>query len=161
MTALWWTITLAGMLAGLIGTVLPVIPGTTIIFAAAVVHRLMLGEAHSIGWWTLGSLGVLTAASLSLDILSGSLGAKWAGATRWGALGGIVGAVVGLFFFPLGLFLGPMIGVLLGELLGGKKLLPAGKSTWGTMLGTTAGLIVNLLIGLLMVAWFLVAALVR
>jgi len=50
-------------------------------------------------------------------------------------------------------------GVLAGELLGGKGLLPAGQSTWGTLLGTTAGMIIKVIIGLAMIGWFLAAAL--
>ena len=161
MPSLWWTLTLALMLIGLVGTVVPLLPGTTVILTAAIVHHVMLGEAQSVGWWTLVGLAVLTVLSYVLDMVSGSIGARWFGATRWGALGGIVGAIVGVFFFPLGLFLGPMIGVLAGEILGGKGLLPAGKSSWGTLLGTTAGMVAKVTIGVAMIAWFLVAALWR
>ena len=159
--ALWWTLTLALMLIGLAGTVVPLLPGTTVILGAAILHHFMLGEARSVGWWTIAGLAVLTVISYVLDILSGSLGAKWFGATRWGAFGGIVGAIVGMFFFPWGLFLGPMIGVLLCELLGGKGLLPAGKTTWGTLLGTTAGMVSKLALAAVMIAWFVIAALAR
>lgn len=156
--ALWWTITLLLMLVGVAGTVVPLLPGTTIILGAAVLHHVMLGAAQSVSWWTISGLAVLTVLSFVLELLSGSIGAKWFGATRWGAFGGIVGAIVGMFFFPLGLFLGPMGGVLIGELLGGKGLLPAGKTTWGTLLGTTAGIVSKLAIALVMIGWFLVAA---
>lgn len=156
---LWWILTVVLMLVGLVGTVVPLLPGTTIIFAAAVLHHLMLGEAQSAGWWTIGGLGVLMIVSHVIDFVSGAIGAKWFGATRWGAIGGILGALVGLFFFPLGLFLGPMLGVLLGELLGGKKLLPAGKSSAGTLLGTTAGFVAKFSIAAVMIVWFLIAAL--
>jgi uncharacterized protein YqgC (DUF456 family) len=149
------------MLTGLIGTVVPLLPGTTIILAAAVMHHFLLGPAQSVGWWTLAALTLLTVLSYALDLVSGSLGAKRFGATRWGAIGGIVGTIVGLFFGIIGIFVGPLIGVLAGELIGGKGLLPAGKSTWGTLLGTTAGLVAKLIIGALMIAWFLVAALAR
>ena len=104
------------------------------------------------GWWTLGGLLILTLISHALDLTSGSLGAKKFGATRWGAIGGLVGTIIGMFFFPWGLLLGPMLGVLAGELIGGQELLPAGKSTWGTLLGTTAGIIANAIIGVVMVA---------
>jgi uncharacterized protein YqgC (DUF456 family) len=161
MTAtLWWTVTLVLMLIGLVGTVVPLLPGTTIIFAAAVLHHFMLGEEQSVGWWTLGGLLVLTTVSHILDLVSGSLGAKKFGATRWGAIGGILGAIVGLFFGIIGIFVGPLIGVLAGELIGGQGLLPAGKSTWGTFLGTTAGMIAKLVIASLMIGWFLLATLV-
>ena len=56
---------------------------------------------------------------------------------------------------------GPLAGVLLGELLGGRGLLPAGKSTWGSLLGTTAGILINLCIGATMILCFLLSALSR
>lgn len=157
-TTLWWTLTLVLMIIGLVGTVVPLLPGTTIILAAAVVHHFALGPEHSVGWWTLGGLLVLTVLSYIVDFVSGALGAKKFGATRWGAIGGIVGAIVGIFFGLPGIFLGPLVGVLAGELLGGQELLPAGKSTWGTFLGTTAGMVAKLAIASVMVAWFLTVA---
>lgn len=161
MPTLWWTLTLVLMLAGLVGTVVPLLPGTTIIFAAAVLHHFMMGEAHSVGWWTLGGLLALTVLSYILDLVSGSLGAKKFGATRWGAIGGIIGTIIGLFFGLIGIFVGPLVGVLAGELIGGKGLLPAGKSTWGTFLGTTAGMVAKLMIAAAMIGWFLLAAMWR
>ncbi len=159
MNTLWWTITLLLMLVGLVGTVVPLLPGTTIILAAAVLHRLMLGAGQSVGWWTIGALSALTLLSFAVELLSGSIGAKWFGATKWGAIGGIIGGIVGLFFGLVGIFVGPLVGVLVGELLGGKGLLPAGKSTWGTLIGTTAGMLAKVGLALAMVALFLAAAL--
>lgn len=158
MTILWWTLTLLLMAVGLFGSLVPWIPGPVIIFAAAVLHYVLLGAAKSVGIATLVALGVLMILALAVDLVSGSLGAKWFGATRWGALGGIVGTVVGMFFGLPGAFIGPVVGVLIGELLGGRGILPAGRSTWGTFLGTTAGMIGKFGIGFIMVVWFLVAA---
>jgi len=158
---LWWTLTLVLMFVGLVGTVLPLLPGTTIILAAAVLHHFALGPEKSVGWWTLSGLLVLAVGSYVVDFVSGALGAKKFGATRWGAIGGILGAIVGIFFGLPGIFLGPLIGVLAGELLGGKGLLPAGRSTWGTFLGTTAGMVVKLMIAATMIGWFLLVALWR
>jgi uncharacterized protein YqgC (DUF456 family) len=153
--ALWWFLTIALMLIGLIGTIVPLVPGTILILCGGVLNHFALG---SIGWPTLVVLTLLMIAAQALDILSGSLGAKWFGATRWGAIGGILGAIVGLFFGLIGLFVGPLLGALAGELLGGKGLLPAGRSSWGAVLGTTAGIVGKFIIGILMIVWFLVAA---
>ena len=153
--SLWWSLTVFLMLFGLVGTVLPLIPGTILIFAGAVLNFLTL---KAIGWPTILVLAVLMILSQVIDFLSGAAGAKWFGASRWGAIGGILGAIIGIFFGIIGLFVGPLVGALLGELLGGKGILPAGKSSWGTFLGTTAGLVAKVLIGLLMVGWFAVAA---
>jgi uncharacterized protein YqgC (DUF456 family) len=157
MESFWWVLTFILMALGVAGTLLPLIPGAVIILAAAVLHRLMLGPEQGAGWTTLLALTVLMLLAQAVDFISGSMGAKYFGATRWGAIGGILGGLVGIFFGLPGIFLGPIIGVILGELLGGRGVLPAGKSAWGTLLGTVAGMIVKLGLALVMVAWFLVA----
>ena len=146
------------MAVGLIGTVLPIVPGTTIILAAAVIHRIMLGAEKSVSWWTIAVLVLLTLASYALDLASGYFGARRFGATRWGVAGMIAGGIIGLFFAFPGLLIGPVIGAIAGEIIGGKRLVKAGRAGWGTLLGNIAGMIGKLVIGLAMVSWFLVAA---
>jgi len=155
MDLLWWVLTSGLMLIGLVGTVVPLVPGTVLILVGAMVNYFTL---QSIGWGTLVGLTLLMILAQALDILSGAVGAKWFGATRWGAIGGILGAIVGLFFGLIGIFVGPLVGALLGELLGGKGILPAGKSGWGTFLGTTAGIVGKVAIGVIMIVWFALAA---
>ena len=145
------------MAIGLIGTVLPIFPGTTIILTAAVIHRAMLGAEKSIGWDSIVVLVVLALASYAIDFASGYFGARRFGATRWGMLGAIAGALVGLFFGLPGLLLGPIIGAVAGEMIGGARLVNAGRAGWGTLLGNLAGMLGKLLIAFAMVSWFLVA----
>jgi len=156
MHAVWWLLILLLMLAGLCGTIIPLLPDTPLIVAAAVLHHFIFG-ARGASWTTLLVLTGLMLVGLALEFVSGSLGAKYFGATRWGAVGGILGAIVGLFYGPIGLFVGPLAGVLLGELLGGQGLLPAGRSTWGTLVGTVAGVAGKFAIGVIMIGWFLIA----
>ncbi len=146
------------MAIGLIGTVLPIFPGAAVIFAAAILHRIMLGAEKSIGWPTILVLLLLTLASYAIDFAGGWFGARRFGATRWGMFGAVVGAIVGLFFGLPGLLLGPVLGALAGEIIGGKRLVAAGRAGWGALLGNVAALLGKLLIALAMVSWFLVAA---
>lgn len=158
MQTLWWTLTILLMVVGLVGTLLPLLPGSTLILAGAVLYKLTLdADTDRLSWWTLGGLLVLVVITYVIDFVSGAVGAKYFGATRFGAIGGIVGAIVGLFFGLPGLFIGPLAGVLIGEIIGGKELVSAGKSTWGTLLGTTAGMVAKLGLALAMVAWFALA----
>jgi uncharacterized protein YqgC (DUF456 family) len=159
MTAFWWILTLVLMLVGLAGAIIPLLPGPAIILAAAVMHHFALGPASGTGWPTFLVLSLLMALAFLVDVLSGAIGAKYFGATRWGAIGGILGGVAGIFFGLPGMFLGPLLGALIGELLGGKGILPASQSTWGALLGTTAGIAARLALSLLMIIWFLAAAL--
>jgi uncharacterized protein YqgC (DUF456 family) len=158
MELFWWSVTLVLMAIGLIGTVLPIFPGTAVILAAAILHRIVLGAEKSIGWPSILVLLLLTLASYAIDFAGGWFGARRFGATRWGMLGAVVGAVVGLFFGLPGLLLGPVLGALAGEIIGGKRLLPAGRAGWGALLGNVVALLGKLLIALAMVSWFLVAA---
>ena len=158
MDFIWWLIAIVLMAVGLIGTVLPVVPGTTIILAAALLHQIMLGTERSLGWWNIAALGLLTLLSYALEFAAGYFGAKRFGATKWGAFGAMGGAIVGLFFSLPGLIIGPVVGALAGELVAGKRLVSAGRAGWGTLLGNLAGMIGKLTIGLVMVSWFLVTA---
>ncbi|HEY2712358.1 MAG TPA: DUF456 family protein [Chthoniobacterales bacterium] len=155
MELFWWIVTLIIMAIGLIGTVLPILPGTTLILAAAILHRLMLGPEKGAGWLSLIALALFVVASYMIDFLGSWLGARRFGATRWGACGAMLGAVVGIFFALPGLLVGPVIGALAGELIGGKRLIEAGRASWGALLGSLATMIGKLLIGLVMVSWFL------
>jgi len=157
MELFWWLLTMVLFAVGLIGAVLPVIPGTTIILAAAVIHRIMLGAEKSIGWWSIGLLVLLTLATYALDFLSGYYGAKYFGATKWGTFGAIIGAIVGLFFGIIGLFVGPVIGAMVGEFIAGKKMIAAGRAGWGSLLGNLGGMAGKLLIALAMITLFLVS----
>lgn len=156
MDALWWILTGILMLVGLVGTVVPLVPGVILILGGAALNHFTV---HAVGWPTLLALTGLAVLAMALDFVSGAMGAKYFGATRWGAIGGILGAIVGLFFGVIGIFVGPLAGALLGELLGGRGILPAGRSGWGTFLGTTAGIVGKFLVGAAMILWFAVAAL--
>src|SRR3977135_1123002 len=98
MELFWWLFAIVLFAIGLIGTVLPIFPGTTVILGAAVIHRMMLGAEKSIGWPTIGILVLLTLATYALDFLGSYFGAKYFGATKWGTFGAIVGALIGLLF---------------------------------------------------------------
>jgi uncharacterized protein YqgC (DUF456 family) len=157
MELFWWLFTIVLFAAGLLGTVLPFLPGTTIILAAAIVHRIMLGAGKSIGWITIAILILLTLVSYALDFLGSYWGAKRFGATRWGTFGAVIGAVVGLFFGIIGLFIGPVIGALAGEFIAGKRLIDAGRAGWGSLLGNVGGMLAKMIIALAMIIVFLIS----
>jgi uncharacterized protein YqgC (DUF456 family) len=154
---LGWTLAILLMAVGFLGNILPVLPGNVLIFVGAIVHRLCLGEQQSIGWGTIIGLLVLLLVSSAIDFVSGALGAKVFGASRWAALGAIAGAIVGFFFGIIGLIVGPVIGVLIVEIVVQRKLVAAGKASVGTVIGAIGGMIGKLLIGALMILWFALA----
>src|SRR5256714_1091732 len=158
MELFWWITTIVLFAVGLIGSVLPILPGTTIILAAAIIHRIMLGADKSIGWRAIAILVLLTLATYVLDVLAGYFGAKYFGATKWGTLGAIVGALIGLVFGIVGLLAGPVLGAIAGEFIAGKRMVDAGRAGWGSLLGNIGGMIGKLVIALAMITIFLVNA---
>ena len=156
MELFWWLLTIVLFAVGLIGTILPVLPGTTIILAAAIIHRVMLGPDKSVGWPTILALVLLTLATYAIDLLSGYFGAKYFGATKWGTFGAILGALVGLFFGLIGLFVGPVIGAIIGEVIAGKRMIDAGRAGWGSLLGNIGAMLGKLIIALAMITIFLI-----
>jgi uncharacterized protein len=154
MELFWWFFTVVLFAVGLIGTVLPVFPGTIIILAGAIIHHVMLGPEKSIGWRIIAVLVLLTLATYALDFLSGYFGAKYFGATRWGMFGAIIGALIGIFFGIVGLFVGPVVGAILGEFIAGKRMIDAGRAGWGSLLGSLGAMVGKLAIALAMIAIF-------
>lgn len=146
------------MLVGLAGTVLPALPGIPLVFVGMVIAA-WAGDFQYVGWGWLVVLGILTVLSLGIDLLAGSMGAKRVGASKLALIGAVVGALVGLFFGPLGLFAGPFLGALGGELIYRRDLSHAtrvGVGTWiGILLGTVlkVGLAFGML-GLFAFAWW-------
>jgi len=156
-TGVAWLVTGCLMIAGLVGCVLPMLPGHVIIFIGAVAHWVMLREASGLKWWSFLVLAALAGISQIFEMVSGAAGAKKFGGTKWGALGALTGSLVGLFFLPLGLLLGPLIGAFTFEILIARKHpKPAAVSGVGSVVGTLTGMAFNLVMGVVMVAWFLV-----
>lgn len=154
MEVLGFLVAIVLMAVGVIGTVVPIVPGTTIILGAAILHRFIVGPAHGLGWGALIALAALTLGSYALDSAAGYFGAKKFGATKWGLIGGVLGGISGIFFGLPGIFLGPVIGAFIGEFMGGRALIKAGRAGWGTVVGLLVGTLAKIVIGLAMVAIF-------
>lgn len=149
---------------GLIGTVLPALPGLPMIFAGMLLAAWANGF-EDISVWMLVVLGLLTLFSFVIDFWSTALGAKRVGASRKAVIGAVLGMMAGLFFGPIGLFAGPFIGALLGELWHLRKVDRSGigqaaRVGVGTWVGIVLGVVLKLtlafaMIGLFLLAWYL------
>lgn len=147
-------LTLIVMLVGLIGIVLPIIPGTILIFVVAVIYAL-IERFQAVGWPTLVVLGLLAAVATSADIWASSVGAKMSGASGWSVIVGLVAGLAGFVVFSLpGAIFGAILGVLLTEIIRLGDWRQALKAGSGWLLGWVLSTVVQLVIGLIMVAIF-------
>lgn len=153
-------LTLLVMLLGLIGSILPGLPGTPLVLLAAVGHRLYFGEASASNL-VLGMLGGLMVISLVFDYVATALGAKKFGATWRGAVGAVVGGLIGLFFAIPGIIAGPFLGAVLFEMAGKKEFKEAARAGLGATLGLVLGVIGKFSIAVVMSILFAVNVILR
>lgn len=143
----------AVILVGLVGAIVPVLPGIPLIFAGIWIIAGVDGYRHLGLGWLLG-IAAVGAVGLVVDLLAGALGAKRMGASSQAVWGALIGTMVGLFFGIPGLLFGPFIGAVIGELSAGNSVLRsahAGVSVW---VGLIFGTIIKLVSSLMMVALF-------
>ncbi|MEW5924722.1 MAG: DUF456 family protein [Candidatus Zixiibacteriota bacterium] len=153
---IYFIIALIVMLFGLAGTVLPIIPGIPIIFTAFVIYAILTDFA-SISGQTVIVFAILTAASVLLDWLAGSLGVRKMGGSTAGMIGALVGTVVGLFIPGAGLFifiLCAFIGAVVFEMIAGRESRAAFRAGLGSLIGFLAGTVVKLAIAIIMIVYF-------
>ncbi|HVY71944.1 MAG TPA: DUF456 domain-containing protein [Verrucomicrobiae bacterium] len=144
------------MFVGVIGSVVPVLPGAALVLAVAVVHKLLFGTA-SAGWFVILTLTLLTLFSFAIDYLATLYGAKKMGATWRGAVGASIGCLIGMFFAPFGLVLGPFLGALLFEVVGGRDFKQASHAGIGATLGLLAGGVGKLACSMAMTGLFVIS----
>lgn len=141
------------MLAGVVGSLLPFIPGTPLILVGALIYAIATDFAP-VDEWRLLLLVALAVVAYTLDYLSGALGTKKLGGSRWAMFGAVAGGLIGIFFGPLGILLGPILGAVAVELIYRKDMTIALKSGVGAVIGVLLGVVAKLSISVIMVGLF-------
>lgn len=154
-----YALAIALILGGLIGTVLPTLPGIPMIFGGIWLAAAVDGYRHLGAGWLL-AIGTLGALGVAVDFVAGTLGARRVGASARALWGATIGAVAGMFLGIPGLVLGPFVGALLGELSAGNSVLRSAHVGAGTWVGLLVGTLVKLVISFVMVGLFVLAMLV-
>ena len=131
------------MLIGIIGCIVPGLPGTPIAYAGLWIAQIT--ERVDFSWQFLLGWGIVTVVISALDYIVPAWGTKRYGGTKWGVWGSTIGVFVGLFAGPWGVILGPLVGAFIGELLGGKAAQEALRAGWGSFIGILFGTIIKLI----------------
>ena len=139
------------LVVGIIGCIVPGLPGTPIAYAGLWIAQAT--ERVDFSWQMLLVWGIVTVVVSVLDYVVPAWGTKQFGGTRYGVWGSTIGVFVGLFAGPWGVILGPLVGAVVGELLGGKAAAEAIRAGWGSFIGLLFGTILKLICcGLMTVA---------
>ena len=155
-----WTLTLGLMLVGVAGVVIPLLPGTTLILAAAIIHKLILPT--NLSWLAISFIALFWLISIVADIGGVMVGTKWFGGSKWGMAGASSGALVGVFFSLPALVLGTIFGAIVAEKLVAKKTdREALRSGFGAATGFVISTVARLACATVMIGLFLIATLYR
>ncbi len=127
------------MAVGLIGTVIPLVPGLPIIWAAALVYGIAAGFGTT-GWIAFGAITILLVGGVVAGLVLPHRRVASKGAPPSTVLAGVVGGIVGFFVIPVvGLIVGAVAGVLVAE----RIRLP----DWGAAWAATKNLLIGFGIG--------------
>lgn len=154
MTALFIFIGALCLSLGLVGCILPVIPGPLLAYCSLFPLLAIDKSPSSFVWW---AASILLVSAFVLDSVIPALGAKKFKASKYGMAGCFIGTAIGAFFFPLGIILGPFLGAFAGEMIKGRKMNEAISGGAGALLGFLAGMMYKLLVSSLFAYWFISA----
>lgn len=139
----WLFVVLWGI--GVLLTLVPFVPATLLILAAALLHEALVGFRElSLAMWL--ALGFLALLAMSLDNLATLLGARRYGAGRAGLWGAFLGGILGLFLGVLGVLILPFLLAWLFEYLSGRRPEEALKAAWGTLVGLMGGVVAKAIV---------------
>lgn len=101
---------------GIIGSLLPVLPGPiTSWFGLLLLH---LTSIVPMNYTFLGITLAVSIVIIVIDTIIPVLGTKKYGGTNYGVTGSMIGLVLGILFFPpFGIIIGPFVGAFMGEIL--------------------------------------------
>jgi hypothetical protein len=139
MTTVLWIVAVAMVVIGIVGTVLPALPGAVFVLGG-IALAAWIEDFTRISGWTVAVAAVLAVLAFAADYVAALLGAKKAGASRLAILGAALGTFAGIFTGFVGLLFMPLVGAAIGEYIADRNLERAGKvgvATWiGLLLGT-------------------------
>ncbi len=140
------------IIVGIVGCVVPALPGPPIAYVALLLLEFSDPAPFSLSFMLLWLL-VVIAVSL-LDFYVPVWGTKKFGGSKYGTYGSIVGLIIGLFFSPIGIIIGPFLGAFAGELIAGKTGDEALKAGFGAFVGFLAGTVAKLAVSFVMAGYF-------
>ncbi|MEZ5285133.1 MAG: DUF456 domain-containing protein [Vicinamibacterales bacterium] len=156
MAIVLWILGVALVAIGVAGIVFPALPGHVLIFAGLLLAAWANDFTH-VGPWMLTVIGLIGAASYTVDLVAAAMGARHVGASRQAVVGAALGTLLGIPFGLPGVFLGPLAGAVLGELSASRRFGRAAGVGAAAWIGFLIGTAVKVALAFLMIGLFIVA----
>ncbi|HUW93800.1 MAG TPA: DUF456 domain-containing protein [Bacteroidales bacterium] len=140
------------ILTGIVGCLVPVLPGPPLSYLGLViVHFTRFADVSQKLFIILGIIAVVVTV---LDYIVPIWGTRHFGGSKYGARGATVGLIIGLFLGPAGIIIGPFLGAFVGELIFKDDVKYALKAGFGSLLGFMTGVGLKLAASLLITFYF-------
>ena len=163
LNAIAFGLAVAFMLIGLIGIVIPILPGILLIWLTVLAYAVVNGF-QAIDWISFSFITIIALITGTADIWLALLGAKTGGAAKRAMFFGFIGGVLGFFLLGavlpvvgnlFGGIIGYAVGVLLGQYQKFQDWNVAFKASVGGVVGWGVATFVQIAGGLLMILIFI------
>jgi uncharacterized protein YqgC (DUF456 family) len=140
------------MVVGLAGTIVPVLPGIALLWAAGLAYGLIVGFGQ-VGIGVMVAFTLIVGISVAKSVLLPRRMASGNDVSIWSQLVAVVGAVVGFFVIPIvGIVLGALVGLFLAEWIKHRELGPAWVGTKAVAKAFGLSALIDVGLGLVMFA---------
>lgn len=151
-----WLLSATLIVIGVIGTVLPALPGVVFVFAGILLGA-WIDDFTVVSVGSVVACGVITLIAWGVEYVAGIMGAKKVGASRQAVIGSLIGTVAGVFSGLWGLLFMPLAGAAIGQYIYDRDLIRAGNVGIATWLGMVAGMLAKIALSFLMIGIFVAA----
>ncbi len=151
-----WVLAAPLILVGVVGLVVPILPGPLLLFGGLVAAAGAEGF-REVGGLTIVVLAILMTLAIIMDFVASGVGVKRFGASNRAAWGATLGGILGLFWGLPGILLGPFAGAFLAELSVHNRMERAGRAGFGAWLGFLIGTAAKVALGFTMIGIYLAA----
>jgi uncharacterized protein len=154
MDTLWLVIGIIIMLIGILGCILPLLPGPPLCYIALLIQQLRSDPPFTAKFlWIWAGIAIVVTV---LDYVIPLYGTRRFGGSKYGIWGCTIGLIVGFWLGPLGIIIGPFVGAFIGEIIANNNSNQALKAAWGSFAGFLFGTLLKLVVCVIM-AWYLLA----
>lgn len=141
---------------GIMGTILPALPGAILVFGGMLIYGFMT-QFESLDLYFYVIQGLLLLFTFFADFLVTAVSTKKFGGSKRAQCGAAIGTVLGVIIFgPLGIILGPFVGATISELIDGIEVKKALYTGLGSVFGALGGTVSKIIIEIIMIIYFFI-----
>ncbi|MDT0643861.1 DUF456 domain-containing protein [Zunongwangia sp. F363] len=154
MDIIFFSIAAFFMLLGILGSILPVLPGVPLSWAGLLLFYL--APSVPVNYWFLGISLAFAILVYVLQLIIPAIGTKRFGGTKAGMIGATIGLIAGIFTpAPFAILIGPFVGAFIGEMINKTDSKSALKAAFGSFIGFLASSFMEFMVSLVFLTLFL------